>query len=161
MSDAVWDAALSWLHKQLDEEEQLAINGARFHGDRRPQDSDWSAAPDVYVTSKRTGSAIGHFQWANAAKHAARHDPARVLREIEAKRQILALVVPAIEGMESQIEGEWGVPEFHNGPDGTPVRVREPYPSVAQDLVRYVAAPFAGLPDFPEVLRLDPAEDRR
>ena len=42
------------------------------------------------------------------AAHIARHDPARVLREVEAKRKILAEVVPAIEAMDMQIINEYG-----------------------------------------------------
>lgn len=49
--------------------------------------------------------------------HIARHDPARVLREVEAKRKILDEVVPEIKGMDQQIISEWGtsqdVPDAH------------------------------------------------
>ncbi|AZM51784.1 hypothetical protein DMA15_03630 [Streptomyces sp. WAC 01529] len=38
------------------------------------------------------------------AAHIARHDPARVLKEIEAKRRIIA----AIFNYEAKIDGEWG-----------------------------------------------------
>jgi hypothetical protein len=60
--------------------------------------------------AKATADADAEF-WADVrgdGTHFARHDPARVLRDVAAKRAILAEVVPAIEGMDMQIICEWG-----------------------------------------------------
>lgn len=71
-----------------------------------------------------------------AGDHIARHDPARVLREVAAKRAILADIVSAMNGMDLQINSEWGV-----GP-------MDPadYESVA--LLRLLALPYSDHPDY-------------
>jgi Family of unknown function (DUF6221) len=64
----------------------------------------------------------------------ARHDPARVLREVAAKRLILAEIVPLIDGMDAQIHSEWGF-----GP-------MTDYESDA--LLRIMAAVYSDHPDY-------------
>lgn len=51
---------------------------------------------------------VASYVDADTALHIARHDPARALREVAAKRRILAEVVGQIDEMDSRIEGEWG-----------------------------------------------------
>jgi hypothetical protein len=71
---------------------------------------------------------------ATLADHVARHDPARILSEVRAKRRILAEVVPEIDGMEDRIDGEWGA--------GDPAE-RE-----SMALLRLLALPYADHPDY-------------
>jgi Family of unknown function (DUF6221) len=67
-------------------------------------------------------------------QHAAHCNPARALREVEAKRRILAEVKDQIDGMDAKIEEEWG--------DG-------PWPTGASDLlVKLLALPYSGHPDY-------------
>lgn len=53
-----------------------------------------------------------HFEEASGADqvHIARHDPARVLREVAFKRTVLDKVVPVVDGMADEIRGEWPNP---------------------------------------------------
>lgn len=46
---------------------------------------------------------------AGAIEHVAMHSPSRVLREVAAKRAIIADIVPAMNGADEQINSEWGV----------------------------------------------------
>ncbi|MFI1524950.1 DUF6221 family protein [Streptomyces griseus] len=70
------------------------------------------------------------------SRHIARHDPARVLREVEAKRRILDEVVPEVEKAEEMIEDEW-----HTSTDA------------ADDLIRLLALPYADHPDYQDTWR--------
>lgn len=74
------------------------------------------------------------------ADHIARHDPARVLAEVGAKRRILDDVLPTMQADELRIAGEWGV-----GSD--PVR------EASDDLLSLLALPYAEHPDYREEWR--------
>jgi hypothetical protein len=66
--------------------------------------SDWLIATVPLSFTPVAGPGLNQA----TAAHIARHDPARVLREVEAKRKILAEIVPAMDRMEDQIDAEWG-----------------------------------------------------
>lgn len=74
---------MQWLGKQLDEDELIAEEAA----ERSPE---WKLAMPL------DDAELGDASWLNLSerKHAERHDPARVLREIDAKRQLLDLHAP-------------------------------------------------------------------
>jgi hypothetical protein len=82
----------AFLAARLDEDEAAAKAGAYLPG------KDWDAA--VHGSGRERDGVLWDEDHANviawfddelaAAQHAARHDPARVLREVEAKRKILA-----------------------------------------------------------------------
>ncbi|MDR3084297.1 MAG: DUF6221 family protein [Streptomyces sp.] len=81
------DDIVQWLGAQLDEDERIAASGESWtafdesqQGTRRV-DVDHSIERVVACTRSWRG------------EHIAAHDPARVLREIDAKRKILARVV--------------------------------------------------------------------
>lgn len=86
------DEFLQWLREQLDDDERTA---------RAATDGPWTTMGqrvlDPSPPSNRLGigMAVGHAaasaDYNETAEHIARHDPARVLREIEAKRQIVDL----------------------------------------------------------------------
>lgn len=77
---------LEFLGAQLDEDERMATNDGRLRGDvwtaleRNPSQVTW----DIIGTGGEIASALG---W--EARHIARHDPARVLREVDGIRQII------------------------------------------------------------------------
>jgi hypothetical protein len=75
--------------------------------------------------------------------HIARHDPARVLREVEAKRRVLDETVPAMNGMDDRIDGEWGVGEM------------DPSEYESVDLLRLLALPYADHPEYQDEWRPD------
>ena len=67
-----------WLHVQLDEDERVAKEAGR-------RSLEWSLARPL------DDAELGDAHWLRPPelKHVERHDPARVLREIDAKRQVL------------------------------------------------------------------------
>jgi hypothetical protein len=110
-----------WLRVQLDEDDRVARAAERYwHGVR--------------------------IESATAAEedHARRHEPARVLAEVEAKRRILATVVPDATGLDMQVDGE-----FRVGPRDD---LAEPY--LGDVLMRLLALPYADRPGFRAEWRL-------
>jgi hypothetical protein len=77
---------VEWLRARLDEDEQVAREASP--GEWRPD-----AAPDGrwYIDPGHDTDDVGQAARRADAEHIARHDPARVLREVEAKRRILDL----------------------------------------------------------------------
>jgi len=77
----------------------------------------------------------------SAAGHIARHDPARVLREIEAKRRIISKVFD----YEAKIDGEWACGH-------TPAQIEAGLCPEAQDkdllVLQLLAMPYADHPNF-------------
>lgn len=74
------------------------------------------------------------------AQHVARWSPAGVLAECDAKRRIVQQVVPGIDGLWDQIEGEFGV--------GPSVPCEE-----SALLLRLLALPYADRPGYREEWR--------
>ena len=81
------DDLISFLRAQLDEDERAVAAILRGVPNWRVDTEPWPSGVGV-VNDQNDGVAIaiGSF----AAEHIARHDPARVLREVESKRRILA-----------------------------------------------------------------------
>ena len=77
------------------------------------------------------------YAWPRERDHIIRHDPARVLVEVEAKRRILDDVLPTMQADELRIAGEWGV--------GT-----DPVREASDDLLSLLALPYADHPDYRE-----------
>jgi hypothetical protein len=72
--------------------------------------------------------------------HVARHDPARVLAEVDVKRRVLAEVVPAMDDMQEGLAFEYG-------------SVGPPKNLLSRDLLKLLALPYAGHPDYREEWR--------
>lgn len=87
--------------------------------------------PDIVVTSTGYDADQVVVKRADAA-HIARWDPARVLREVEAKRRLIAEIVPRVQSMDEQISTEWG---------GS-------LDDAAGDLLRLLATAYADHPDY-------------
>lgn len=96
------DDLVQWLGQQLDVEEQVAREStpgpwrnaptARHHATAsgRSEEAVFAAPPETGATVvATTGEAVERRHLVDA-EHIARHDPARVLREIDAKRKIIA-----------------------------------------------------------------------
>jgi hypothetical protein len=105
---------VAWLRAPLDEDEWLARQA-----DVKQGDPDWWVGPaptaggefftvrslrDVHPIARvqrldgDDGEPAAILDGAAAADHIARHDPARVLREVEAKRRIIDLHAPHRDG---------------------------------------------------------------
>lgn len=125
----VTDDLTQWLGEQLDEDERIARRAASYddgarHDVRGPagtwmclDDSEW------FGPSYRGGVISPRIGQANAPElgaHIVRHDPARVLQEIEAKRRIIDDCKGVIIGWHH--EESW---------------------ELARDVLRNLAAPYA------------------
>ncbi|MFJ6729398.1 DUF6221 family protein [Streptomyces sp. NPDC091281] len=77
------DELTRWLGQQLDEDERIA---------RRAGDTFWQIGETgvIVATEGDRAEECASVNWAGVAEHIVRHDPVRVLREIDAKRQALA-----------------------------------------------------------------------
>lgn len=83
------DDLVRWLGEQYDEDERIA---RRLLNDTRPGRAErWEFCDDGAIrdTGERRSLRV-KFTWSPEAEHIVRHDPARVLREIDAKRQLIA-----------------------------------------------------------------------
>lgn len=125
------DELVQFLRNRLKDDEDYARNAFADHNDAGPDwYEQWSGAlnigeaEDLVLTND---SAVSRFM--------ARHDPARVLREVEAKRRTLDDVLPTMQADELRIAGEWGV-----GSD--PVR------EASDDLLSLLALPYANHPEY-------------
>lgn len=142
------DDLAHWLGKQLDEDERIA----RAVEDRSaPWDGQWMADGNSAVRT-----ANGHVLFyrhgpaplkPGLADHVAEWDPARVLREIEAKRRMLDEVLK----YEAKIDGEWGC--CHDPDEIAAGQCAETQPQDVTAL-RLLALPFADRPGFQESWRL-------
>jgi len=131
---------VQFLRDRLDEDEATARAAASAE-----RADTWTAIPDSYggvldgTGSRSLVVGYGDVMAPGTAAHIARHDPARVLAEVEAKRRIIDDVVPQIDGMEDRIDSEWGA--------GDPTE-RE-----SATLFRLLALPYADHPDYREEWR--------
>ena len=87
-TDTPTDPLVAFLNARLDEDEAIAETAGRSGFPAADYDSRWR-----YEDVDRRLSPVGVGP--DTFPHIARHDPARVLREVEAKREILAAYVKA------------------------------------------------------------------
>ncbi|WP_031051159.1 DUF6221 family protein [Streptomyces sp. NRRL F-5650] len=101
------DEFLQWLREQLDDDERTA---------RAATDGPWTTMGqrvlDPSPPSNRLGigMAVGHAaasaDYNETAEHIARHDPARVLAEVEAKRGVLRQYTDLREQVRNPVSAE-------------------------------------------------------
>jgi hypothetical protein len=97
------DDLVRWLGEQLDEDERIA---RALVDDKRPGRADpWEFCDDGSIRdTSRHGSLRVKFTWAPEAEHIIRHDPARVLREIDAKRKLMERMATTLAVAEGDTE---------------------------------------------------------
>ena len=140
----------TFLRARLDEDDQVAkrsieYSGMHLNGGSATHLGIWN------VEDRSTGTfVVVQDQWNRTAEvvptyggmhtdHIARHDPARVLAEIAAKRQILDEHFNVNEGScGTCVEGKWGYPT-HGG------SLPQDYPCPT---LRLLALPYADHPDY-------------
>ncbi len=110
------DGIVEFVQARLDDQERIAHAAAEafLHGDR--------VGIDPYAMHPSVRMHV--YSWT----------PARVLREIQAKRRILTEVVAQIDGMDQQIISEWGSSQGE--------------PDESHLLLRLLAAPYDSHPDY-------------
>jgi hypothetical protein len=125
---------MKFLRARLDEDQAVAerASGGEW-GDIVPEQP--FVVFDVQAHRNRkthtTVGAVASVQRAEDRAHIARQDPARVQREVDAKRRLLDDLLPLLEQADRLIEGEYG-----SGDD------------VADRLLRLLALPYATHPDY-------------
>lgn len=132
------DDLMQWLGAQLDEDERVAkaANAGPWSvNDETYAETIYAADGTDVVAGGRWGGEASVFNDTEDALHIVRHDPARVLREVEAKRRILAEVVPEMNRMDDQLETEFGTPS-------------NPEPYESGKLLRLLALPYADRPGY-------------
>jgi hypothetical protein len=124
------DPLVAFLRARLDEDEQVARDAGA---------EAWRKAerPSIWVT--RADGPVAQTKDFEDAAHIARHDPARVLRDVEAKRRIIDLHAPR----HADDYERWGTSDCVACYDLTPCRT-----------VRLLALPYADHPDYREHWRL-------
>jgi Family of unknown function (DUF6221) len=113
---------VEFLRSRLDEDEEIA---RRNMSPIRPRQGKWQFVTDsgMQVRDADGDHLIVTHTWPNEGEHIARYDPARILAEVDAKRQIIDLCVAEID----------------SGTDG----------AVTADSVLYLLAlPYADHPDY-------------
>ncbi|MFF0597897.1 DUF6221 family protein [Streptomyces antibioticus] len=129
---------VQWLHAQLDEDERIATGALHF------VDAHWrvDVARNVVLAARLTPSgrqstAVTADDWRypkigtpGLVPHVAEHDPARVLQEIDAKRQLLT----AYTKVAASDINDW---EYANG-----------YANALAIAVRLAALPYAHRPGY-------------
>lgn len=144
---------VAFLTRSLDEDEQLARHAAHIaheggtrwvvgrarHVEGYEFVSIHTAPPSVIEVAGSGFDDSGGIHGLVYAEHIVRHDPARVLADIAAKRAILADVIPGVRSLESDLAAEQGAP-------------RDEDPAVTYEdsnlLLRLLAAPYADRPGY-------------
>lgn len=109
------DDLVQWLRAQLDEDERTARTACEYAEAEWRLDEDgetvlwWPPEPHIAEKEREKGLPVVSDHWrgqaispggTRIAPHIAEHDPARVLREINAKRQVIAAYAAAVDRME-------------------------------------------------------------
>ncbi|MEU5772759.1 DUF6221 family protein [Streptomyces venezuelae] len=135
------DDLVQWLGEQFDEDERIAKEaGARS--------LTWK------LVTPLDDAELGDAHWLQPPelKHAERHDPARVLREIDAKRRVLArhCAAPVPPGNEWAEAYPYCAAHAYKEPGGTVV-----YPIELKNCpeLRDLATPYADRPGYREEWR--------
>jgi hypothetical protein len=89
----VTDRITDWLHAQLDEDDRIARAAQRQRGGgqwtARADANEIVAVEGIPARASEPIPVVLHPDEDETAVHVAEHDPARVLREIDAKRRIV------------------------------------------------------------------------
>ena len=127
-----------FLRARIDDDEATARNVLSGYAPGRSASwsSPWSGGLDTgdTVTSIDNDGPIAH--------HVAAWDPARVLAEAKTKRRLIDLASEA-NGLDIQVENEFGVGR----------RDEETDPYCGDEILREMARPYAGHPDYNEAWR--------
>lgn len=159
---------VQWLRAQLDEDERIA-RAASWTDDANA----WHAEPTPfgardggqrwYVEDAMDDGVVSHVDPAasddeGVARHIAEHDPARVLREIAAKRQIVAAYIPpgtSPHPGQPCINYEGQDPTDYDRSDGCSLHIEASKTALHHDYVlRLLALPYSDRPGYREEWRL-------
>ncbi|WP_075737515.1 DUF6221 family protein [Streptomyces acidiscabies] len=143
------DDLATWLRACLDEDERLAREATAGPWSRMGQRVlDPSPPSDRLGIGMAVGHAAATADFNETAEHIAEHDPARVLREVDAKRRIVA-EHPAGAGWDGRdVDGLVCRTCAEDSSDGG--RSGDPFPCTT---LRLLALPYADRPGYREEWR--------
>ncbi|MDX3582508.1 DUF6221 family protein [Streptomyces europaeiscabiei] len=132
---------VQWLTAQLDEDERVALAATQHRwivSERKTPASADSPSGDPFWVAADEGFGAPAFQFKDKrdAEFIAAHDPARVLREIDAKRKLLARYERAMENRRAHpddLASAGALLALHGA-------------------VKLLAAPYADRPDYEEAV---------
>ncbi|WPP30014.1 MULTISPECIES: DUF6221 family protein [unclassified Streptomyces] len=142
------DELVAWLGVQLDEDEQIALTWPadqrnwNEYGDRRIHYAS-GAGEGVSAVNVKANAALGWERiyvkrdGIGLSRHVAEHDPARVLREINAKRRIIELCAPPLV----EVTGPGDMERSFVPGEGSPWGL---------DILKLLALPYADRPGYRE-----------
>lgn len=131
---------IEFLTARLDEDERVAKLAAEAGCKADPRhrwmverwtSEDPAAIPTAIWVSDENEIGVATVNGNYAADHIARHDPARVLAEVAAKRAILGGILDTIHDNEHLLHYD-----------------RDIEPDMSEPLIRALAAPYADHPDY-------------
>ncbi|MFE9391674.1 DUF6221 family protein [Streptomyces sp. NPDC006784] len=130
---------VAFLRERLDEDAQAAKHAAT----REPHGASWNVT-DSDGSEVRAASGVGVVRrtWPYAATHIARHDPARVLAEVDAKRRIVSKCEEHMQLDRETFEAE-----------KEPARSLSSLRAAYWDACRDLASAYADHPDYYEEWR--------
>ena len=141
------DDLVQFLRARLDEDESVA---RAVEDGSAPFDGQWKADGDTALRTENDHVLAylpeGRPFKVGVLRHIARHDPARILREVEAKRRI----VQEILKYEAKIDSEWGCCHLMNEIADGLCSERSPASIPALQLL---AVSYADHPDYREEWR--------
>lgn len=135
------DDLIEFLRARLDEDEQVARKATA----RQRDGEHWLYGHEGGVRTKG-GLGVSRRAVPVHGEHIARHDPARILSEVDAKRQILTLCEPPLVDVRGPGDSE---PQFVPG-EGAPW---------GDDVLRLLALPYADHPNYRPEWRPDAEAD--
>lgn len=140
------DDLIAFLRARLAEDEQIARAATSGPWEARPvvygpADEGWGP-PDLWEIAAGQVTVVGHQMHEGGgvytvadARHIAGYDPARVLREVEARRRVVELCEPPLIEVTNPLHGERSFLPGQGAPWGEPV-------------LRLLALPYADHPDY-------------
>jgi hypothetical protein len=132
----VSDDPVTWLRAQLDDDERVARAAADYGAEWTYSSGSIFPGDDSRHPGAIATGTYGELE-EQYGEHIARHDPARVLRQVERDRRILDDIVDRIDGLEDAADHEYRV---------QPRTESEVY--VSDALVRLLALPYADRPGY-------------
>jgi hypothetical protein len=124
---------VTWLRAQLDEDERVARAAGGKWGNGLP--ATIHPNPTVFRTVTRGAGVVCGSILSEDAEHIARHDPARVLREVAAKRAVVELL--AHDAPHSVVTGQAQREDFRDG-----------WQFAVRDALCLLALPYASHPGY-------------
>ena len=133
------DNLIAFLRARLDEDEQEALAASPGPWKANAEQDEVLAVDDIEVA---TGFALSGEQLRATVRHIVRHDPARVLRDVETKRRLIDREV-------EQDRERW-----RRRVDEHRLSFEDWMALSPQETLRLLAAPYAGHPDYRDEWKL-------